>query len=376
MARNTSGGYRLLILDGHNSHTTYRFCSFAERHKIVVLCLPSHTTHHLQPCDVGVFGPLAASWKAEVNETSSSNIPIWKNNLLYYYSWARKKAFLKTTIKNAFRKTGIWPFDRNAIEKDAFAPALNTTTQAALPVVLELPMLLVPILPPARAPAQVVSPAACTLCLVSLQPAAPPVTILPTANPLCATSTGQSSLSPSLPPSTATILSTTLSDNITALMSAVNIQEYDITGLPFPPTSRITRDELLEQNRHLQELLDKACFQMERDHALKKLMEKENENLWHRLFHKTNKPKKKLASGNARHMTGNEHLQALARDEWEAKMKELLKNDIFKQRRVAYDRYCREQAASAKELERSQKAEERLWEKERKVAEKAIVQEE
>ncbi|KZP07206.1 CENP-B protein, partial [Athelia psychrophila] len=38
-------GYRLLILDGHNSHTTYRFCSFAAKHKIIILCLPSHTTH-------------------------------------------------------------------------------------------------------------------------------------------------------------------------------------------------------------------------------------------------------------------------------------------------------------------------------------------
>ncbi|THU83056.1 CENP-B protein [Dendrothele bispora CBS 962.96] len=65
-ARNPNNGYRLLILDGHNSHCTYRFLDFADRHDIIVLCLPAHTTHALQPCDVGVFGPLAQKWKALV----------------------------------------------------------------------------------------------------------------------------------------------------------------------------------------------------------------------------------------------------------------------------------------------------------------------
>jgi hypothetical protein len=60
--------YRLLILDGHNSHCTFRFSHFAEQHHILILCLPSHTTHALQPCDVGVFGPLATYWAAEVSE--------------------------------------------------------------------------------------------------------------------------------------------------------------------------------------------------------------------------------------------------------------------------------------------------------------------
>jgi DDE superfamily endonuclease len=51
--QNETEGYWLLILDGHNSHTTYQFCSFAEKHKIIIICLPAHMTHKLQPCDVG-----------------------------------------------------------------------------------------------------------------------------------------------------------------------------------------------------------------------------------------------------------------------------------------------------------------------------------
>ena len=85
-ARNVSQGYHLLILNGHNSHCTYEFCKFAESHKIIVICLPSHTTHVLQPCDVGVFGPLTSCWKSEVNTSSGQYITITKSNLIEHYS--------------------------------------------------------------------------------------------------------------------------------------------------------------------------------------------------------------------------------------------------------------------------------------------------
>ncbi|KIK05220.1 hypothetical protein K443DRAFT_43723, partial [Laccaria amethystina LaAM-08-1] len=97
--------------DGHNSHCTFRFVEFAHKHHIIVLCLPSHATHKLQPCDVGVFGPLAASWKKGVTQASRDEIPIMKQNLLIYYHEAREVAFKSTTIISAFARTGIWPFN-------------------------------------------------------------------------------------------------------------------------------------------------------------------------------------------------------------------------------------------------------------------------
>jgi hypothetical protein len=130
-ARNNTNGYRLLILDGHNSHCTYRFCKFAADHRILVVCLPSHTTHALQPCDIGVFGPLSACWKAEVNKASQEYTRITKHNLLQYYATARTRAFQPSTIISAFAKTGIWPLNPNTINDSAYESSLNTTTQAA-----------------------------------------------------------------------------------------------------------------------------------------------------------------------------------------------------------------------------------------------------
>lgn len=48
----------MLILDGHASHISTAAIEFCIRQKIILLCLPAHTTHILQPLDVGVFGPL------------------------------------------------------------------------------------------------------------------------------------------------------------------------------------------------------------------------------------------------------------------------------------------------------------------------------
>lgn len=131
---NISDSYRLLILNGHNSHCTFKFCHFAEKHCIIIVCLPSHTTHALQPCDVGVFSPLSSSWKSLVNCLTHDGIPVSKFNFLTHYHTTQSKAFKPSTILSAFAKCGIWLINPNAILLDAFEPAKNTTTQAALPV--------------------------------------------------------------------------------------------------------------------------------------------------------------------------------------------------------------------------------------------------
>ncbi|KAF8231047.1 hypothetical protein L208DRAFT_1161057, partial [Tricholoma matsutake] len=97
--------------DGHNSHCTYPFIKFATEHHTIITCLPSHTTHALQPCDVGVFGPLAHAWKSQVTQASQNNIKIMKDNLLLYYHKAQTIALKSTIIKSAFRQTGMYPFD-------------------------------------------------------------------------------------------------------------------------------------------------------------------------------------------------------------------------------------------------------------------------
>jgi len=57
-AHRTNGVYRLLILDGHGSHVTPEFDLFVKEHLIITLCMLSHSSHLLQPLDVGCFAVL------------------------------------------------------------------------------------------------------------------------------------------------------------------------------------------------------------------------------------------------------------------------------------------------------------------------------
>jgi hypothetical protein len=51
--------WRLLLVDGHNSHLNIRFLNWCEQHRIIIMVYPPHLTHRLQPLDVSVFGPLS-----------------------------------------------------------------------------------------------------------------------------------------------------------------------------------------------------------------------------------------------------------------------------------------------------------------------------
>ena len=58
----TKNEYRILILDGHQSHIITEALQFCITLKIILLCLLAHTTHLLQPLDVRPFRPLATAY--------------------------------------------------------------------------------------------------------------------------------------------------------------------------------------------------------------------------------------------------------------------------------------------------------------------------
>jgi len=62
------GKYRLLILDGHSTHFTPEFDDFCRKNMIIWLCYPPHSTHLLQPLDVGCFSPLKNAYGRLVQE--------------------------------------------------------------------------------------------------------------------------------------------------------------------------------------------------------------------------------------------------------------------------------------------------------------------
>ncbi|XP_065674145.1 uncharacterized protein LOC136091088 [Hydra vulgaris] len=47
----------LLILDNHETHMSINFINLASDNDVIVLTIPPHTSHKLQPLDIAVYGP-------------------------------------------------------------------------------------------------------------------------------------------------------------------------------------------------------------------------------------------------------------------------------------------------------------------------------
>ena len=106
------GEYRLLVLDGHDSHMSTKAIQFCLDHKIILLCLPPHGTHLLQPLDVGVFGPLAIYYSQGLEEYSQGlSYSVNKADFIRIYEKARKLAFSHKNITHAWAQSGLVPYD-------------------------------------------------------------------------------------------------------------------------------------------------------------------------------------------------------------------------------------------------------------------------
>jgi hypothetical protein len=52
------GVYRLLVLDGHESHHSDAFEEYCKERNIITLYIPAYSSHLLQPLDFSWFSPL------------------------------------------------------------------------------------------------------------------------------------------------------------------------------------------------------------------------------------------------------------------------------------------------------------------------------
>lgn len=115
-ARFQKGSWRLLLLDNHDSHCTHDFIEYATSQKIVLLALPAHTTHLMQPLDVTVFQPLKGAYKKALDDalrTGCYNFS--KVEFLAAIGRVRRGAFKKSTIMHAWRDTGLIPYDPEVV---------------------------------------------------------------------------------------------------------------------------------------------------------------------------------------------------------------------------------------------------------------------
>src|SRR5450432_1634515 len=111
-APRTKGVYRLLILDGHGSHGTPEFDLFAKEHSIITLCMLPHSSHLLQPLDVGCFVVLKRLYGRQIEGLMRNGVNyINKQDFLEAYYNARKEIMNQANISSSFAAARVFPYD-------------------------------------------------------------------------------------------------------------------------------------------------------------------------------------------------------------------------------------------------------------------------
>ncbi|KAJ8113305.1 hypothetical protein OPT61_g4535 [Boeremia exigua] len=108
----TVGTYRLLVIDGHESHESLQFQQYCKDNKIVTLCMPPHSSHLLQPLDVGCFSPLKTAYRRQAKILMCNQIThLTKSEFLPCFKAAYNAVFTASNIQGGFQGAGLVPFD-------------------------------------------------------------------------------------------------------------------------------------------------------------------------------------------------------------------------------------------------------------------------
>jgi len=112
----TSGAYRILVLDGHESHHSVEFELYCKDHNIITLCMPPHSSHLLQPLDIGCFGPLKKAYGRQIElKMRAGTTHISKEDFFPAFFAAFQQTITGKNIQGGFRGAGLIPHDPEAV---------------------------------------------------------------------------------------------------------------------------------------------------------------------------------------------------------------------------------------------------------------------
>ena len=127
----------LLILDNHEAHISLAAIDLAKENGVVLLTMPPHTSHRLQPLDVCCFKPFKMVYAQAMENWMRSNpgktITIYE--IPEFVAHAQLHGLTAKNILSAFQSTGIFPYNRDLFDETDFSPA--TVTDQDLPEELE-----------------------------------------------------------------------------------------------------------------------------------------------------------------------------------------------------------------------------------------------
>lgn len=119
----------ILIYDGHGSHVASQLRKIAFENNVHLYKLPPHTTHRLQPLDVGIFGPIQRSWQEQCEAALEEDIAgLHISQAVKAYMIARQAGMCPEIITKAWKKSGLNPINPDLFTDDDYSPSKSSST--------------------------------------------------------------------------------------------------------------------------------------------------------------------------------------------------------------------------------------------------------
>lgn len=135
MARNPNNQPILLIMDGHGSHCTNSMIDYGISHSppAHLFLFPPHTTHRIQPLDVGEFGIAQRLYLDRSDLRTYQGRPITRATVISEWMDLRPKFLTKKLILSSWEHTGNYPINPGIFNDEDYAPSHVSSTSAHLP---------------------------------------------------------------------------------------------------------------------------------------------------------------------------------------------------------------------------------------------------
>ena len=128
---------RILISDGFGTHESLEILKYCYENNIILCRLPSHTSHKLQPCDVGIFGPLKKAYREQVDQLYRGGRQHNRQAALHSSLQPCTCRITPRNIKAGWSKCGLFPFNPDRVlgeiqkhQEDTFSPRTDRIPQS------------------------------------------------------------------------------------------------------------------------------------------------------------------------------------------------------------------------------------------------------
>ena len=102
-----------ILYDGYSCHIQFTVLQCFKNNGVVVITIPAHTSHVLQPLDVSVYGTFKSYIQREVNNRTMVKRVLDVFDVADIFKFAMSGAVTARNVISGFMKCGIWNAESN-----------------------------------------------------------------------------------------------------------------------------------------------------------------------------------------------------------------------------------------------------------------------